>query len=109
MSISTEENKLKNEIITLKTKRNRLLRQIKSLEKQHITQLKKTHKTLYILPSFLFENECNPDKCILCGKESDLIIGKSDGTPWYGLCRNFFNALLQIEEKHGKEVNIFGE
>jgi len=89
--------KLKNEILTRKTERNRLIRTTKLLKKQHEIKAAKAKRILYLLPSFQFEKELDPDKCAICSNESAVEIGK-EGKPWYGLCQLHFDALNDIDE-----------
>ena len=89
--------KLKNEIVELKTKRNRLIRETELLGKQHRAKAAKAKRILYLLPSFQFEKELDPDKCVMCSNESDVEIGK-EGEAWYGLCQPHFGALIEMNE-----------
>lgn len=92
-----ETRRLKTAIVNLKTKRNRLIREIKTLQKQHKVEKGKAHRVLYLLPSFQFKKILNPDKCAVCNEESDLIIA-SESIGNYGLCKVHFDALVKIEE-----------
>ncbi len=89
--------KLKNEILELKTKRNRLIRETELLGKQQKAKAVKVKRILYLLPSFQFEKELNPDKCIMCSNDSDVEIGK-EGEAWYGLCQLHFDVLIGMNE-----------
>jgi len=91
-----EKEKLKNEIIALKTERNRLIRTTKLLKKQHKIKTDKAKRVFYLLPSFQFEKEFDPDKCAICSNESAVVIA-NEGTPPYGLCKPHFDALIEIE------------
>jgi len=90
--------RLKNEILELKTKRNRLIRLTKRIAEQHKIKTVKAKRTLYLLPSFQFEKELTPDKCIICKNESDVEIAQ-EGKPSYGLCQQDFDTLISMEEK----------
>lgn len=93
-----EVSRLIGKITNLKTKRNRLIRDIHTLEKQHRVKEGEAHRVLYFLPSFEFKKDLNPDKCIICNEESDLVIA-SGVMEQYGLCKRHFDALIGIDEK----------
>jgi len=93
-----EVNRLIGEITNLKTKRNRLIRDIHTLEKQHKVKEGEARKILYFLPSFEFKKDLSPAKCIICNEESDLIIASGE-MGQYGLCARHFDALIAIEER----------
>jgi hypothetical protein len=92
-----ERKELERNINSLKTKRNRLVREIEIFQKQHKVKEGEARKVFYLLPSFQFKKDLNPSKCAICNNESDIVISSED-IPQYGLCNRHFGELIKIEE-----------